>query len=115
MLDDVPAVGLERVVEQRPIGSRVRAQVVWIDAIQLRGPTVELRELGGTGGVVWNDEPIGIFVVADRYRGRRIELPDAVEKLIAELALKGSVCGCLGGGIRARRDQCDNGKHAEQR
>src|SRR5262245_22078492 len=105
MLDDEPAVRLERVVEQRPVGSDVGTQVVGIDAVELRRPALGLRELGGTRSVIWDNEAIRVFVVpdADSYRG--IELPDAIEELFPELPLEGPICRCLRQSIDADDDQ----------
>ncbi len=91
-----PAIGLERVHEDRPVGAHVRAQLRRVDAVQRLQPALVLLELGRARLLVGHDQPVGVFVVADRDRPVGIELPEPIEERVAELAAERRVGGALG-------------------
>ena len=81
-----PAIGEKLRLEHRPIGADGRAQRSRDRSAQLREPAVELRERLGARGRVGHDEPVGVPVVADADGPIGLELPVAIEELLAECA-----------------------------
>src|SRR6185312_7805665 len=114
-LADLPAGAFEQIVQQHPVRSYRRAQLLRVDLLELPEPTPHVLQLVRACALVGHAEPIGALVVAILDRRVRIQSPPVGEESLAEPTLKCAIGAiCRGGRMRSRSGRRGNATREQE-